>query len=59
VRGQDGTALPVAGEVRLHPSLVTRLGQRCTTILDEGKGTQREADYRPVNVTANTLPGFA
>lgn len=58
-RGQDGAALPVAGEVRLHPSLVTRLGQRCTTILDEGKGTQREADYRPVNVTANTLPGFA
>ena len=59
VRGQDGTALPVAGDVRLHPSLVSRLGQLCTTVLDEGKGTQREADYRPVNVTANTLPVFA
>jgi len=34
------------------------LGQRVTTILDEARGTHREADYMPTNVRADTLPRF-
>lgn len=59
VRGPDGAPLTVAGEVRLHPSLIARIGQRCTTILDEDRGTQQQKDYRPVNVAPDTLPAFA
>ena len=58
-RGPDGQPLTVAGEVRLHPSLVGRFGKRCTTILDEAKHQQQEGDYRPGNVKADTLPAFA
>jgi uncharacterized protein (DUF2235 family) len=57
--GPDGRPLTVAGEVRLHPSLVGRFGKRCTTILDEGKHQQQEGDYLPANVKADTLPAFA
>jgi hypothetical protein len=56
VVGPHGEALTAAGEVRLHPSLVHRLGRRCTTILSEAKNLRREADYRPSNVNADTLP---
>ena len=52
-------ALTVAGEVRLHPALVSRFGKRCTTILDEAKQLQQEGDYQPANVKADTLPAFA
>ena len=59
VVGPTSQTLTAAGEVRLHPSLVGRLGQRCTTILDEGLATSvSRADYRPVNVKADTLPAF-
>jgi uncharacterized protein (DUF2235 family) len=57
--GPHGQTLTVAGEVRLHPALVGRLGKRCTTILDEAKHLQQEGDYRPGNVKADTLPAFA
>jgi uncharacterized protein (DUF2235 family) len=57
--GPDGRPLTVAGEVRLHPSLVSRFGKRCTTILDEAKHQQQEGDYKPANVKADTLPAFA
>jgi uncharacterized protein (DUF2235 family) len=59
VAGARGQRLAVAGEVRLHPSLVHRLGRRCVTILDQDKGIVREGDYLPANVAADTLPVFA
>jgi hypothetical protein len=43
----------------LHPSLVSRLGQRCTTILDETPDRHVQGEYRPSNVTADTLQVFA
>jgi uncharacterized protein (DUF2235 family) len=57
--GPGGAALVAAGEVRLHPCLVNRFGQRCVTILDEKKDLRREGEYRPDNVKADTLPVFA
>jgi hypothetical protein len=57
--GPGGQALAAAGEVRLHPSLVDRLGKRCTTILDEVRDLRQETDYGPGNVTADALPLFA
>ena len=59
VIGPDGTVVNVAGEVRLHPSLVGRFGKRCVTILDAGKNLRREGDYAPKNVKADSLPVFA
>jgi len=49
----------VAPKVMLHPCLVNRLGQRCTTILDEKTNRRQDGDYRPTNVTKDTLPLFA
>jgi uncharacterized protein (DUF2235 family) len=59
VVGPHGEALTAAGEVRLHPSLVSRFGRRCVTILDEGKNQRQEGEYRPTNVKADTLPVFS
>jgi uncharacterized protein (DUF2235 family) len=59
VAGPDGEPLTAAGEVRLHPSLVSRFGKRCTTILSEAKNLRQEGDYQPPNVKADTLPPFA
>jgi uncharacterized protein (DUF2235 family) len=50
--------LTVAPKVMLHPCLVNRFGQRCTTI-DEKADRRQEGDYLPANVTATTLPVFA
>ena len=58
VVGPNGDALLAAGEVRLHPSLVSRFGKRCTTILSEAKSLRQEGDYLPPNVHAGTLPIF-
>ena len=58
VVGPNGDALLAAGEVRLHPSLVSRFGKRCTTILSEAKNLRQEGDYLPPNVHADTLPMF-
>jgi uncharacterized protein (DUF2235 family) len=57
--GPNGEAVPVAARVCLHPSLVSRFGQRCTTILNEDENVRQEGDYRPPNVKADTLPVFA
>ena len=57
--GPDGQRLTVAGEVRLHPALVSRFGRRCVTILDEARHLQQEGPYQPANVNAGTLPAFA
>jgi uncharacterized protein (DUF2235 family) len=54
----NGEALLAAGEVRLHPSLVSRFGKRCTTILSETEDLRHEGDYLPPNVKADTLPSF-
>jgi uncharacterized protein (DUF2235 family) len=59
VVGPDGRPLTVAGEVRLHPSLASRFGQRCVTILDEARNARQEGIYQPTNVKADTLPIFA
>jgi len=59
VVGPNGEALIAAGEVRLHPSVLNRLGRRCTTILSEAEDLRREGDYLPQNVKADTLPAFA
>jgi uncharacterized protein (DUF2235 family) len=59
ITGPRGEELTVATRVMLHPSLVGRLGQRCTTILDEGPDRRAQGAYRPGNVTADTLPVFA
>ena len=58
VVGPNGEALRAAGEVRLHPSLVSRFGKRCTTILSETEDLRQEGDYQPPNVKADTLPPF-
>jgi uncharacterized protein (DUF2235 family) len=58
VTGPRGEPLVAAGDVRLHPCLVDRLGQRCTTILDQGRNHRQEGEYRPANVAAGTLPLF-
>jgi uncharacterized protein (DUF2235 family) len=58
VVGPNGDALLAAGEVRLHPSLMSRFGKRCTTILSEAKNLRQEGDYLPPNVQADTLPMF-
>jgi len=57
--GPDGKPLTVAPKVLLHPCLVHRLGQRCTTILDEKTDQRVEGDYLPTNVKADTLPVFS
>ena len=57
--GPEGESLTVAGEVRLHPSLATRFGKRCVTILDESKNLSQEGPYAAGNVKADTLPAFA
>jgi hypothetical protein len=49
----------VAGRALLHPSLVSRLGKQCTTILDEAKNQRVEGEYRPPNVKPDILPVFA
>src|SRR5262245_16949625 len=56
--GPTGQELIVAPKVMLHPSLVRRLGKRCTTILDEKADRRQEGEYRPGNVKADTLPAF-
>ena len=56
--GPGGERLTVAPKVLLHPCLVSRLGQRCTTIVDEKGNVRREGPYQPTNVTATTLPVF-
>jgi hypothetical protein len=58
VVGPDGQTLSVAGEVRLHPCLQRRFGEKCVTILDEGKNLRTEGIYQPANVRAHTLPIF-
>jgi uncharacterized protein (DUF2235 family) len=59
VIGPDGGQLRVAPKVLLHPSLVSRIGKRCTTILDEKEDRRQEGDYVPANVKADTLPVFS
>jgi uncharacterized protein (DUF2235 family) len=58
VIGPGGEELTVAPKVMLHPCLVSRLGQRCTTILDEKADRRQEGDYLPANVKEDTLPIF-
>jgi len=57
--GPSGEQLTVSPKVLLHPCLVNRLGQRCTTIVDPKNNVRREGDYLPTNVKADTLPPFA
>ncbi len=57
-RGSHGETLTVATKVCLHPSLVNRLGQRCTTILSEKHNLSQQGDYLPVNVKRDALPIF-
>jgi uncharacterized protein (DUF2235 family) len=59
IAGPKGETLTVATRVCLHPSLVSRIGQRCVTIVDEGKNIRRDGEYRPANVKADVLPLFA
>ena len=59
VLGPSGAMLAAAGDVRLHPSLIGRFGQRCTTIVDEAKGVRQEAVYAPGNVRPDTLPSLS
>jgi len=56
--GPHGEALTVATRVCLHRSLVTRFGQRCTTIMNEAENLRRDGEYKPGNVSADTLPVF-
>ena len=56
--GPNGEPVPVATKVCLHESLVGRIGQRCTTIVNEEQDTRQDGEYRPVNVKADTLPVF-
>src|SRR5262249_1251642 len=56
--GPTGQELTVVPKLMLPPCLVNRLGQRCTTILDEKMDRRREGEYRPTNVTRDTLPLF-
>ncbi len=58
VKGPDGQPVKVAGEVRLHPSVVNRLGKSCTTILDESPDRRSTGAYAPANLTADALPLF-
>jgi uncharacterized protein (DUF2235 family) len=57
--GPGGQALVVAPRVLFHPSLVSRLGQRCTTILDETPDRRRQGEYRPANVRPDALEVFS
>ena len=59
MKGPHGEELTVAPKVMLHSSVVSRLGQRCTTIFSEDRDDRREAEYQPANVKADTLPVFA
>jgi uncharacterized protein (DUF2235 family) len=59
VLGPLGENLTVAPRVCLHPSLVSRFGRRCTTILNEAKNIRQEGEYNPTNVKPDTLPVFA
>jgi uncharacterized protein (DUF2235 family) len=59
VLGRSGETLTAAGDVRLHPSLVSRFGKRCTTIVDEAKDVRQDGLYEPRNVKADTLPIFS
>ena len=54
--GPNGEQLMVSPQVLLHSCLINRLGQRCTTIVDDKTNTRREGDYLPTNVTADSLP---
>jgi Uncharacterized alpha/beta hydrolase domain (DUF2235) len=56
--GPAGEELRVAPKVMLHSCLVSRIGKRCTTILDEKEDRRQEGDYVPTNVKADTLPVF-
>ena len=56
--GPGGEELTVTPKVMLHASLVSRLGRRCTTILDEKTNRRQDGDYLPANVKADTLPVF-
>jgi Uncharacterized alpha/beta hydrolase domain (DUF2235) len=58
VIGPGGEELTVTPKVILHRCLVNRLGQRCTTILDEKADRRKVGDYLPANVKADTLPVF-
>jgi hypothetical protein len=57
--GPAGEPLRVAPKVMLHPCLVSRIGKRCTMILDEKEDRRQVGDYVPANVKADTLPVFA
>ena len=59
VIGPGGEQLTVAPKVMLHQCLVSRIGRRCTTILDENADRRQEGDYLPANVKADTLPIFS
>ena len=59
VTGPRGESLTAAGEVRFHPSLVSRLGQRSPRSSTRTRNARREGDYRPANVVADALPVFA
>jgi hypothetical protein len=59
VTSPGGEQLRVAPKVLLHPSLLSRIGKRCTTILDEKGDRRLDGDYVPANVKADTLPVFA
>jgi uncharacterized protein (DUF2235 family) len=56
--GPRGEALTVATRVCLHPSLVNRIGKRCTTITNQKQDLHREGDYLPLNVKPGVLPLF-
>src|SRR5262245_11517767 len=58
VIGPNGQTLTAAGEVRLHPSVVDRLGKSCTTILAESPDRRSTGSYAPANVKASSLPLF-
>ena len=59
VTGPGGQSLKVAGEVRLHPSVVDRLEKSCTTILAESPDRRSSGPYAPANVKVSSLPLFA
>jgi len=56
--GPAGEELRVAPKVMLHSCLVSRIGKRCATLLDEKEDGRQEGDYIPTNVKADTLPVF-
>jgi uncharacterized protein (DUF2235 family) len=58
VQDARGRTLQVAGDARLHVSLVRRLGRRVAVIADEAAGSRLEMEYGPANVSETSLPVF-